>query len=109
MTSMRRRLLVVGVAASIYVSHAMAQTAPSLGTAASFAVLGGSGVVGSGRSRFSGNVGVTPGKSISGITRENLIVGDIFIDDAIARQAQRDSTAAYAKLVTRSPCTPLPV
>jgi len=105
---MRRRLLVVGVAASLSVSHATAaQTAPSLGVAASFAVLGGSSVVASGRSRFSGNVGVSPGKAINGITRENLIVGDIFVDDAIARQAQRDSAVAYARLAALSPCTHL--
>jgi hypothetical protein len=82
---------------------------PPLGSVQSFAVLGGSGVVGSGRSRFSGNVGVSPGKSISGITRDNLVVGDIFIDDATARQAQRDAAAAYAKLAALSPCTPLKV
>src|SRR5437016_8336178 len=108
MTSMRRRLLVVGTAASSYVSHAMAaQTAPSLGAAQSFAVLGGSSVVASGRSRFSGNVGVSPGKSISGITPDNLIVGDILVDDATARQAQRDAAGAYAKIAAQQPCTPL--
>jgi large repetitive protein len=105
---MRGQLLVAGVAASLYVSHAAAaQTAPSLGVAQSFAVLGGSSVVASGRSRFSGNVGVSPGKSISGITSDNLIVGDILVDDATARQAQRDSAAAYAKLAALSPCTQL--
>ena len=109
MTSMRWRLLVVGVAASVYVSDATAMQfpPPPLGSAASFAVLSGSSVVNSGGTRVSGNVGVSPGKSISGITRENLVVGDIFVDDATARQAQRDGADAYAKLAARSPCTPL--
>jgi hypothetical protein len=109
MTSMRWRLLVVGLAGSFYVFHAAAMQSPPppLGTAASFAVLGGSSVVNSGGTRVSGNVGVSPGKSISGITRDNFVVGDIFVDDAIARQAQRDGADTYAKLAARSPCTPL--
>ncbi|HEV7921839.1 MAG TPA: ice-binding family protein [Thermoanaerobaculia bacterium] len=78
--------------------------APPLGAAASFAVLGGSSVTGSG-ARVGGNVGVSPGEAISGpIT---FTVGGKFRNDVTARAAQRDAGDAYGKLAALS-CKPLP-
>ncbi|HEV2720523.1 MAG TPA: ice-binding family protein [Thermoanaerobaculia bacterium] len=88
-------------------SHAAAANAPSLGSAASFAVLGGSAVANSGGTRISGNVGVTPGNTVQGLPPSALIVGDIFVNDATARQAHADSAAAYAQLAALTTCTQL--
>jgi hypothetical protein len=75
---------------------------PSLGSAASFAVLGGS-AVNAGSSTITGNLGVSPGKTITGSPVVKL--GAIFRDDALARQAQKDSAGAYSDLASRT-CTP---
>ncbi|HEV8432104.1 MAG TPA: putative Ig domain-containing protein [Thermoanaerobaculia bacterium] len=84
---------------------ATAQTAPSLGSAASFAVLGGSAVTDSGSSIVTGNAGVSPGHTISGFTAGSVQIGAIYVDDALARQAQKDNIAAYADLAAGT-CTP---
>lgn len=84
---------------------ATAQTAPSLGSAASFAVLGGSAVTDSGSSIVTGNAGVSPGHSISGFTAGTVQIGAIYVDDALARQAQKDNIAAYAALAAGT-CAP---
>ena len=74
---------------------------PSLGFAASFAVLGGA-AVNAGASTITGNLGVSPGKAITGSPVVKL--GAAFRDDALARQAQKDSAAAYNDLAART-CT----
>jgi hypothetical protein len=84
---------------------ATAQSAPSLGSAASFAVLGGSAVTDSGSSIVTGNVGVSPGHTISGFTAGSVQIGAIYVDDALARQAQKDNIAAYHDLAAGA-CTP---
>jgi hypothetical protein len=63
---------------------------PSLGSAASFAVLAGSSVTNRGATRVTGNVGVSPGGSVSGFTAASLSAGEIHRDDSLARSAQRD-------------------
>ncbi len=72
---------------------------PSLGAAASFAVLGGSRVTSSGSTIITGNLGVSPGNTITGSPSVN--VGAIFRNDSIARQAQQDATIAYNDLAGR--------
>jgi hypothetical protein len=101
---------VVGFAVLLYgVAGAFAQPPPSLGTAASFAVLGGS-AINAGASTITGNLGVSPGNTITGSPTVKL--GAIFRDDAMARQAQKDSAAAYKDLASRTcispPSTTLP-
>lgn len=94
------RALLVGFAVLLCgVAEAFAQPAPSLGTAASFAVLGGS-AVNAGASTITGNLGVSPGNTITGSPTVKL--GAIFRDDAVARQAQRDNAAAYQDLASRT-------
>jgi large repetitive protein len=84
---------------------ASAQTAPPLGSAASFAILGGSAVTDSGSSIVTGNLGVSPGDTVSGFAAGAVRIGTIYRDDALARQAQKDAAAAYRDLASRT-CTP---
>jgi len=72
---------------------------PSLGSAASFAVLG-SRVSNTGNTILAGNVG---GTTISGLSRTNFVLGDPHADDALSRQAQSDRAVAYAALAAL-PC-----
>ncbi|UKZ70989.1 uncharacterized protein TrAtP1_011957 [Trichoderma atroviride] len=67
----------------------------NLGTALSFAVLGGSAVTNTGPSIISGNVGVYPGSAISGFPPGVVVNGVIHMTDAVAAQAQADVTTAY--------------
>lgn len=80
---------------------------PSLGAAASFVVLGGDGVGNAGGTIATGNVGASPRNSVAGFPPGTFVVGDIFRDDTIARQAHADSVAAYADLAAR-PCDRAP-
>lgn len=77
---------------------AIAQSAVSLGTAGSFAVLGGSTVTDAGGSSFVGNVGVSPGASITGIIGSAVTGGSIHLNDELAMQAHGSAQAAYATL-----------
>jgi hypothetical protein len=85
-------------------SAAAAQRAPSLGAAASFAVLSGTSVVSDG-ARVGGNVGVSPGSTISGPIA--FTVGTTFRNDRAASAAQRDYAEAYGTLAALA-CKPLP-
>ena len=73
-------------------SPALAQT---LGTAASFAVLGSSTVTCTGASIITGDLGVSPGSAVTGFPVPCTDVGTIHAADAVALQAQNDVTTAY--------------
>ena len=76
-----------------------AQTAPPLGVAGNFAVLGGSTVtnVPTLGTIIVGDVGVSPGNSITGFP-PGVVTGTIRVNDAVAQQAQSDLTTAYNAL-----------
>ncbi|MDX6584332.1 MAG: hypothetical protein QOI10_3516, partial [Solirubrobacterales bacterium] len=82
---------------------AEAATAAGLGTADSFAVLGGSTVTNTGPSVISGNLGVSPGSAVTGFPPGTVTNGTIHAADAVADQAQRDTTTAYDDLAGQ-PC-----
>jgi hypothetical protein len=84
-------------------------TAPSLGTAGSFAVLGGSTVTNTGSSVVTGDLGVWPGLAITGFFSPGIVVppGTIHAGDAVAHQAQNDVTTAYNTITGDGPCTDL--
>ncbi|MCM2315966.1 MAG: ice-binding family protein [Thermoanaerobaculia bacterium] len=81
------------VACAIAASPAWAQ-APTLGTATGFAVLGDQTVTNVGPSVIIGDLGVSPGTSITGFP-PGLVIGTSHSADGVALQAQVDATAAY--------------
>jgi hypothetical protein len=87
-----RFLAVLGIAA-FPASQAVAQI--NLGTSASFAVLGGSTVTNTGASAITGNLGVSPGSSVTGFPPGIVTGGAIHAGDSVAAQAQSDLTTAY--------------
>ena len=85
-------------------SPASAQTAPSLGAAQSFAVLGGSTVTNTGASVITGDLGVSPGTAVTGFPPGLVMSGTIHGADAAALAAQDAVTTAYNSLVGQA-CT----
>jgi len=84
-------------------NSAWAQTAPAMGTARNFAVLGASTVTNTGPSSLTGDLGVSPGSAITGFP-PGTVTGTIHAGDAVAAQAQVDAAAAYNTLVGET-CT----
>jgi hypothetical protein len=72
--------------------------AQSLGSAANFAVLAGSAVTSTGATAILGNVGVSPGTSITGLPAGQPTGGALHAGDAVAGLAQSDLTIAYNAL-----------
>jgi Ice-binding-like len=83
-------------------SHAQdAVTKPSLGTASSFAVLGGSTVTNTGPTVVNGDLGVSPGSAFTGFP-PGIIHGAKHISDAVASVAQNDIKTAYNTIAHQS-------
>ena len=78
-------------------SAAPLATAPPLGTAQSFAVLGGSTVTNTGPTMITGDLGVSPGTAVTGFP-PGTVIGATHAADAVALQAQSDTTVAYNDL-----------
>jgi hypothetical protein len=87
-------LAIIGIAAFLF-GTAPASAQVPLGSASSFAVLGGSTVTNTGPTVVSGNLGVSPGSSVTGFTPGIVVGGTIHAADAVAAQAQSDLTTAY--------------
>jgi type VI secretion system secreted protein VgrG len=83
---------------------AAAQTAPSLGTAQSYAVLAGSTVTNTGPSVIGGDLGLSPGSAVTGFPPGTVSGGTIHAGDAAALSAQSSLTTAYNALAGQS-CT----
>jgi hypothetical protein len=84
-----------------------AQTAVSLGTAANFEVLAGSGVTNTGKTNVTGNLGVSPGTAVTGFG-PGTVSGTIYTGvTSAAGIAQNDLTTAYnnAQGLTLCPIT----
>jgi hypothetical protein len=99
LSEVRRVLAVVGFAALLCGPlRALTPSAPPLGNAASFAVLGGSAVNNSGTTVVTGNLGVSPGSTITGFSDGDVKLGNTFKNDALAKAAHNDAGVAYTQL-----------
>lgn len=94
LTRIRLALLVVAPLCA----HASTAFNVNLGTAGTFAVLGGSAVTNTGPTVVTGDLGLSPDPSLTGITglyTPGIVNGTIDDGNAVASQAQSDALAAY--------------
>src|ERR1700722_6785147 len=70
-------------------------SAVNLGTASPFVVLGASSATNTGPSVLNGDLGVSPGTSLTGFSSPAVVNGATHDDDAVAGQAQNDLATAY--------------
>jgi len=72
--------------------------APNLGSAASFVVLANSTLTNTGPGEFIGDVGTSPGTSVTGFPPGTVINGSIYMGGPVPALAQTDATSAYNDL-----------
>ncbi len=98
----RGRVALIGIAVCLFFTAILvaipmvAKAAPvGLATAQPFVVLGAAGVTNTGPSVLNGDLGVTPGTSLSGFGAPAVVNGATHANDAVAAQAQADLATAY--------------
>jgi hypothetical protein len=101
----RHRVLLPGLSllgllcSLLFASSALAATATvGLGTAASFSVLAGSTVTNTGPTTMFGDLGLSPGSSVTGAPH---VLGQTHVDDAVAIGAKNALTTAYNDAASR--------
>lgn len=88
-------VLLAGVLASTAETAHAAEAKVGLGTAADFAILAGSTITNTNASVISGDVGLSPGSSITGFPPGIVTGGTQHISDEVADTAKDDLTTAY--------------
>jgi len=98
--SYRAGLLLLGSLFSLlFASSALGATATvGLGSAAPFSVLAGSTVTNTGPTTMFGDLGLSPGSSVTGAPQ---VLGQTHVDDAVAIEAKNDLTTAYNNAASR--------
>ena len=92
-------LLLGSLSTLIFASSALGAAATvGLGTAASFSVLGGSTVTNTGPTTMFGDLGLSPGSSVTGAPH---VLGATHVDDAVAIGAKNALTTAYNDAASR--------
>jgi len=111
MTTMQLRYIVCAIPAAIALTllaaapaSAAGPTAIDLGTAGSFAVLGGSAVTNTGSSVLNGDLGLSPDTLLKGFPPGTLN-GGLHYTDSVAADAQSDLTTAYVTAANLTPPT----
>jgi hypothetical protein len=106
--SLRTKLPLLALILSLTVaSGAHAQAPVPLGTAEDFGVLAGTSVSNTGSTVVNGDLGVSPGSSVTGFP-PGTVTGTIHPADATAAQAQTDLIAAYNNAAAQGPTTTIP-
>jgi hypothetical protein len=84
---------------TIFASSALGAAAPvGLGSAESFSVLAGSTVTNTGPTTMFGDLGLSPGSSVTGAPH---VLGQTHVDDAVAIEAKNALTTAYNDAASR--------
>lgn len=94
--------LLLGIAGLV-----MAATSVNLGTADSFAVLGGSGITNTATSTITGNIGSFPTVTITGFP-PGVLVGTNHAGDAVTQGAKTDLTTAYNNAASQAVVSTVP-
>ncbi|WP_181871183.1 ice-binding family protein [Sphaerisporangium album] len=98
----------VWVVAAAPGAGAAAQPVPvPLGAAANFAVLGGVSVTNTGTTHITGDVGVSPGTTVTGFTPPSIVNGVIHHNDATAVLALSNLATAFANIAARPLTNPI--
>jgi hypothetical protein len=104
--SLAAATVLVGVVGS---PGAGAATPPvTLGTAAAFAVLGGSTVTNTGATKIIGDLGLSPGTAVTGIP-PGQVNGAAHVADGVASQAKNDLVTAFNDVTGRPSTATVPV
>jgi hypothetical protein len=99
-TSIRLAMLLLGLlSALVFASSAFgANASVGLGSGASFSVLAGSTVTNTGPTTMFGDLGLSPGSSVTGAPH---VLGQTHVDDAVAIAAKNNLTTAYNDAASR--------